>query len=216
VASVSLAPAAPAAPATAGALGRLRALSGKAVSLSLTYPVCAAVAGGVLVLLIASFALGRWSSSRPEPAAQAGGLPREHVPLNKDVLGAAKPGPVGKGGAAAAVPTTRAKGKWFLVIQQLKDVTQAEYDEAVRIADFCKKEGCPATVAQYTPAGRTGKQKYIVWSLTPFDSGDSAPGKAYAGKIEEIGKTYFAKHHTYQFRQKTAGGRFDPWFEQQR
>jgi hypothetical protein len=216
VASVP-APAAPAAPASAGAREWLLAVSGKRVRLSLTYPVCAAVAGGALVLLIGGFALGRWSAPRPE-AAEPAGLPlRDRVPMGKNVLGGAKLPPVGKGGApAAATPTTRAKGKWFLVIQTLGGMTRADFDEATRIADFCKKEGCPATVAEYTPnPARSTRKKYIVWSLTPFDTGDSEPAKAFAHKVEEIGKAYFGKYKTHDFRQKSANGRFEPWFEQQ-
>ncbi len=216
---------APASPASArrargGAGEPLLSVAGDRLRLSLNIAACAVAAAGLIALLAGAFALGYWrggaSAEGELAAAGAGGPLKDRTPFGRHVLDGRAKGGGGPSGKGVANPTgaDRQKGKWYLVIQALGGRTPEDLKEAARIAAFCKAHGEPATVAEYTTP-RSGKQRYIVWSLRPFGfSGKpSDEALAYARKIEKLGKEYFEKHKTYDFRQRTAGGNFDPWFE---
>jgi len=208
-----------ASPAEAGGPERLVTVTGDRLRLSLNYTTAAIAIGVLVVLVLMGFAIGRYAGGRGEPAKQ--GTMAERTPYSPDVVGGPKPAPAegtrtGTGtpvGGDAAADSAREKGKWYLVIQGLGGTRPADLEEAWRITTFCKANGVPAKPARYTaPSG--GKQRYIVWSLVPFDSAKDEKAWQYARKVEAVGKEYFAKYTTYDFRQRmAAGGKFNPWFE---
>jgi len=201
-------------PMASGAPEPIFVIAGDRLRLSLDYVRCAVAAGGLVVLLAVTFALGFWAGSGPKagPAAP-GGTMSERTPVGRHVLGGRKP--------SASGPTTqpvsgakRQKGKWYLVIQALEGTKQGDLDEAGRIVAYCAAKGKPASIARYThPKSR--RQRYIVWSLKPTDSPRGEEAKKQAVVIEAIGKEYFRKHKTYDFRQRMRDGKFNPWFEVQ-
>ena len=196
----------------AGAAEPLVAVVGDRLRLSLNYTSCAAVVMGLAILLVGAFALGWWGGAGRDVPEKPGGRLKDRTPMGRHVLGGTKP----PGGAAAtkkvaAGASERQPGKWYLVIQGLTGTAPGDLEEARRIADWCNQRKEPATVARYT-SPRSGKQRYIVWSLKPFDSPIGEPAKQYGAAIETLGRSYFAQHKTYDFRQRS-GGKFDPWFE---
>jgi hypothetical protein len=195
----------------------LFAIAGDRLRLSLDYASCAVAVLGLVALLAGAFALGYWSGSgRAENGEGAAGTMSQRTQFGKHVLGGAPPGRAdGSATKPAGTGSNRQKGKWYLVIQGLAGVSGADLDEAARIVAYCSAKGEPATVARYT-SRQSGKQRYIVWSLKGHDSSTSEEAKKHGMSIEGIGKEYFDKYKTYDFRQRKTDGRFDPWFEVQR
>jgi hypothetical protein len=194
----------------------LLAITGDRLRLSLDYVSCAVAVLGLIALLVISFALGYWAGTGRAPSeGRAAGTLSDRTPFGKHVLGGHAP----SGGAGTTRPTGtasgRVKGKWYLVIQGLAGVTGADLDEAARIVAFCSAKGQPATIARYT-SRQTGRQRYIVWSLKGHDAPTSEEAKQHAVTVEALGKEYFNRHKTYDFRQRKSDGKFDPWFEIQR
>lgn len=207
----------------AGEPERLLSVDGDRLRLSLNYTSCAVVAACVVVLLVGAFALGYWSGSSGGPAGaperRAGGPLKDRTPVGRHVLGGAVTSGGGPGEQRGPAASGRAQGKAYLVVQGLLGASDEDLEEAKRIAAWIGQQGEPATVARYTNP-RTGKQRYIVWSLKPFPGScihepDEA-ANAYARNIEVLGKRYFDKYKTYDFRQRMADGKFNPWFELQR
>ncbi|HOD79770.1 MAG: hypothetical protein BWX88_02176 [Planctomycetes bacterium ADurb.Bin126] len=154
---------------------------------------------GLVVLLAVAFLVGRSSVTVQQNLAALPGAP-----------GPVSQGPVVQGGAGvdqgqvpAAVPSRRIAGKYYLVIQGgLKDK-----EEGDRIAQFCYENGEPSTVSRYSQSNQ-----YFVLSMAPQDAPDSAAAIRHAQKIEELGKKYFQKHRTYDFRQRNRENKFQPTF----
>jgi len=175
----------------------------------LNYTHCILAAVGLVVVLVAAvwiaYAVGTGSQTTvpATPGPMAG-----KVPVGQHVLG----GSSGQPGAPVVSTSGRVQGKYYLVVQALVGVDQKDLAEAGRIATWCKENGENVTVAKYThPNSR--KQRYIVWSLRPFDSSSGNKTNAFARKMEALGKKYFKKYRTYDFRQQMASGKFDPWYE---
>ena len=208
----------PPVPAPAAAR-RLFAVAGDRLRLSLTYTHCAVAVLVLVGLLVGAFAVG-WHSGTPAVKPPEDRRPlAQRTPLGRHVLKSPVPAPAPAPGGGqkkvttpAAEASDRQRGKYYLVIQGIQGVSPADLDEASRIVEFCKAQGEKATVARYT-SKRTRKQRYIVWSLRPFDSATSEEGRKLARSVEALGKQYFAKYTTYDFRQRGASGKFDPWFE---
>jgi len=179
------------------------AIAGERLKLSLSYVSCAGGLAILAALLVVTFALGWWGGKRSGLAARRAG----DVPFNPAVA----PG-LGQRERQAPPPSAvRQKGKWYLVIQGLGGTKQADRDEAGRIIAFLAASGEQAGLATYKSS--TGAMQYIVWSLRPFDSPGSNAAQDFARQTEALGKKYFDKHKTYDFRQRTAANKFNPWFE---
>lgn len=201
----------------AGAAEPIVSIAGDRLRLSLSMVSCAAVVLGLLLVLTGAFGLGWWAGAPADaPDGPRGGSLRDRVAMGRHVLGGSG-GPGGGAKSTGGGPTWQ-KGKSYLVIQSLAGEAPADYQEAQRIAAFCNANGQPAAVARYTNP-RSGTKRYIVWSLTPFDAPTTRQAEQanrFALAIEALGKKYFAKHKTYDFRQRSAGKKFDPWFEEYR
>lgn len=176
----------------------------------LNYKHCILAAAGLIVVLIAAvwiaYAVGTGSQTKtppPGPGSMAG-----KVPAGKHVLG----GTDGQSGTPAVSASGRLKGKYYLVIQALAGIEEKDLAEAGRISSWCKANGEQVTIAKYTHRN-SSKKRYIVWSLRPFDSRSGQDALTYAKTVEALGKKYFAKYRTYDFRQRTSANKFDPWFE---
>jgi hypothetical protein len=197
------------APASPRASEPLISVAGDRLRVSMTYRTGALAATGLVILLVAGFSLGWWggaASVTPQAPALGNGKPMgKHVLAGPNAKGVQpKPKPV--------APGQRQPGKWYLVIQSMTGVEQQHLADAGQIVAFCKAQGHGATVARYNP--RSGKQRYIVWSLKPFDKAGSAEAQAYARQIEELGKKYRQAGGKYNFQQRTSpSAKFDPWFE---
>ena len=165
---------------------------GGRLTLSLNYVSCIVVAFGLIVVASLVFWLGR-------ATAQDGGQP---VQAGMQ----AEPGDEMTGGQPAYQAGPRQEGKHYMVIQMLKDASQASDEEAHTIAAWCTEHGEPATVARYD---RQGQWKIVVWSLRPFDKADKKSIDNHALYVEELGKRYFRKRQTYDFRQRRDGN-LDP------
>jgi len=183
--------------------------SGGQLSFKLSYTHCILAAVGLVLVLIAAVWIAYAAGGASHTTVTAGTGPvAGKVPVGKHVLGNG----AGKGKAPPVSASGRVLGKYYLVVQGLAGVKQEDLAEAGRIATWCKGNGEQVTVATYTHPNSL-KKRYIVWSLRPFDSRFGSEPLAFGKKIEALGKRYFAKYKTYDFRQQTSSGKFDPWFE---
>jgi len=165
--------------------------------LSLSYATCATAAMGLIVLLGVVFWLGRLTAKPGAPVEQAG-------------LGPKGTGPVQLGGVDAnasqstTMPSERVKGKYYLIIDRMKDQTEQDYLDAQAIVEYCRANGQPATVERHG-------SRYIVWSMTPFDSASSEEAMNFARRIEQLGREYEAPRgrNKYTFSQHR-GTQLDP------
>jgi len=196
----------PARPRQAPRTAPMIAPEGNRLKFSLSYYVCVGVLAGAVVLLALAFWLGYIAGS---PDAGNG--------AQQAKLGGQIPVPPGStggngGGPTQGTPTGRIAGKYYLIIQRLKGDTEADKAEADRIVSFCAEHGEPASVWEM-PIGSHGGKRYFVWSLRPFDAPDDPKGLEHAGRVEEWGREYFARHSTYEFLQRTGrDAPFDPTF----
>ena len=156
--------------------GRLR--------LSLNYISCMVAASGLVVLLLVAFWLGRATAGTGAQTPRGGiGLPAgEGAPQEE---------------AAREQPELpqRTAGMYYMVIQDLKGDDPEKESEAERIAKFSTDNGEPATVNMYYGS-------ILVWSLKPFNKEDTEGTRNHALLVEEIGKRYFERYRTYDFRQR--------------
>jgi len=175
-------------PASAGVAVVSKA-SGR-LDLSLNYVSCIAIGVVAVLLLAGAFWAGRATAGRGASAGP-GELPAtgETPPVDTAAIGQAPP----------SLPT-RIAGKYYLVIQQLKDDSVASKVEAQRIADFCGLNNEKAEVRKFQDA--RGRRFWAVWSLTPLDSDRSSEAEDHAKAVEAMGKRYFAKYQTYNFQQR--------------
>jgi len=204
-------------PAVPGAASRawssLASGAGGQLTLKLSYTHLLLAAAVLVLVLIVSVWIGYSLASAPSPAKPAANATMANkVPLGQHVVagpGVAKSGtPVAEAQASTAA---RVSGKYYLVIQSLVGASKEDQVEAEQIRAWCAQHDEPATVATHTLA-KTGRSRFIVWSLRPFDSSSSAEALNYGRKIEALGKKYNAQYKRYDFRQQR-DGKYDPWFE---
>lgn len=168
--------------------------AGGRLRLSLNYVSCLVVAFGLVVLASLSFWLGRATAEHEDQAIQA------NMRADLDGERAEREEP--------DRPRTRQAGKYYMVIQMLPDDSPGSEQEAIRIADWCSHpdNGEPATVNRYDLRGQS---RILVWSLKPFDKTDAKSIENHALLVEELGRRYFGKYGTYDFRQRHEG-KLDP------
>ena len=159
----------------------------------LTLPTVAwlGVGVGVLALVMVAFLVGRM-------------FPPTLEPILAPVGSGNGTGPETAGGASdGAGSGKRIAGKYYLVIQGIKDKNEAHYKDAEAIVAFLKANGVPASIHEL-------RSSYIVWSEDPMDKPDDAKALDYAKRIEDLGKKYKAVG-AYDFNQKgSPGGK--PWY----
>ncbi len=189
-----------------GAVERTFAIIGDRLRISLSHAGGVVAAAVVLLLVGGGFALGWWGGASWSRAAGPGPL-ADKTPLGRHVVRGK-----GRGKGKAPVPPAgdqRQSGKYYLVIQSLGGVAQTDLTAAGQIAAFCKAQSEGATIARYTD--RAGRQRYVVWSLRPFDSANSKDARDYALLIEELGRKYMQAGGRYNFQQRVrAGAKLDP------
>ena len=95
------------------------------------------------------------------------------------------------------------KGKYYLVVQGMRGMTDELRGEADAIAAFLNARGEPVKVMTF----RGPPAQYIVVSLRGFDLPDSPEAKRYLRAIEEQGKLYRGQGGRYDFKQGDNG-----WF----
>ena len=189
------------------------ALEDNRLKLSLSF-LTATVAGvGMLVLLLGSFWLGRYTA--PSSANELAGTGSRQS--KKDNGSRKDPDPGENKVPVRPVPITPVlqPGKFYLVIQTLMGSSSTDLADARKIQEFWDEKGLPAKVMSYTP--RPGSRpRYMVWSLKPFTlaetTGDEA--RSHARQVEELGKEYARKSSgRYSFNQgRDPQGRPEGWF----
>jgi hypothetical protein len=177
---------------TAGATPGWFEQAGGKVRLTLPTIAWLGVGAGMLALVMVAFLLGRMFP----PVDQALG---PILAGSGSGNGVESPG----GDADGARSGKRIAGKYYLVIQGIKDKNETHYKDAEAIVAFLKQNGVPASVHEL-------RSSYIVWSEQPMDRPDDAKALEYAKTIEELGKKYKAVGG-YDFNQKgNPGGK--PWY----
>lgn len=184
----------------------LLCLRGERLEISINFVIAMAVLGGLGVLLVGSFVVGRMTSPAPTgqetpKAAQAEPLPNIAPMYPIDGEGA-KP--------TLARSGYRNANRSYLVIETLKGNRDADFKEARRIIQFCAERNIPADFVQM---GSPPNQKIAVWCLLGFDSHRSGAAVQHAKNVEKIGAEYFKKHQTYKFLQRKGDkDKFRPFF----
>jgi hypothetical protein len=131
---------------------------------------------GLVVLMAVMFWLGH-ATARPKAPQQQPGQSlsdRTHV----------QPGVADPNRAAPPPSGDRIKGKYYLIIDRMKGLTDKDRLDAEAIIAYLKGHDTPATLAQLAD------KYWAVWSLTPFESPDSEQAKEFAKKIEDLGSAY--------------------------
>ncbi len=162
---------------------------GGKLRLCLDYTSCSVLAGVLILLLAITFVLGRatvGNSAGPDKADQSAGVTGGET----------------DGGTASGTANIqpRVVGKYYLVIQALKDE-----DEADKIVAYLGENDIGAQVMQY-------QDNLIVWSLDPYDIGDSPQAMQYIEAIKELGQRYLAVGGKHGFKQTQGNG----WWIQHR
>ena len=168
------------------------------LKVSLNYLTCMLVVAGLVLALVAAFVLGRATAPASPPVEKPGKATAGTGQGKATVRSARRP--------VTRMPQ-RISGKYYLVIESLKGKSPDDLAEAKRIAEFCKQNGEPAEPASMGT-------RYIVWSLTAFDSPRSEAAIRHARFIQDnLGKEYFnpAKNRHYKFLQMK-DGKFDPYY----
>jgi hypothetical protein len=203
------APAAPG-PATPPATPWL-ALHGQGLRVTLSWIWAGVAAAALLLVLLMSFWLGRATAPDAEPTVAPPTPPAEPGPEGiaplppderlQDVETAAQAVVESRSGQ-------RLPDRQYLVIQTLMGDSDADQDEAQRIASFVANRGLPADVVR---VGSGDRRKYAVWSLLGFRDRSSRSAQEHVEKVERIGKDYFDEYGTYDFRQVRGGQRRPFW-----
>ena len=173
------------------------ATSGRRLKVSLNYLSCTIVVLGLVLALAGAFALGR-ATAPASPVEKPGKTTAGTRQVKGPVRGTRPP---------VTRNPRRVLGKYYLVIESLKGKGLKDRAEAERIAEFCKQNGEPADV-------QSMGTKYIVWSLTGFDSPRSEAAIRHARFIQDnLGKEYFkpSENRIYKFLQMK-DGKFDPYY----
>jgi len=169
-------------PVMAKAGGRLR--------VSLSYAGCMAAALVLVALLVGAFWLGR--TTAPAPAGP--GMKAPYRPQLVETGKPAEPGSAANTTATMNLPK-RIAGKYYLVIESTGGSGDWHLEQARKIQKFCYENGEPSEVRQLGG-------KYVVWSLTPFDSSSSEQARQHAQAIEKLGGTYFRTYGSFRFQQR--------------
>jgi hypothetical protein len=173
-------------------------LEGDRLCVSVNFITAMLILGGVLVLLVTAFVLGRVTGgTSPEVQSPAGDEPAK-LALQ----------PVGDGAAKLAPPGQRDANRYYLIIETLKGKTDQDHDEAERILGFCLKQGLPADMVTI---GRPPNEKLALWCRLGYVSPTSPAAIEHARKAEAVGKEYFKEYGTYKFLQRRKG-KFSPFF----
>ena len=126
--------------------GRLR--------VSLNYVSSVVVLAGLLLLLIASFVLGR--KTAPQQVVTAAG-----EPVVREVM-------------------ARLPGRYYLAMATTAGAGEESRQQALAAQQYLQSRGLWADVGIDNPSH---PERYIVWSLMPYDSGSSAEATAYASRV---------------------------------
>ncbi len=189
-ASVSLGALEPAEPMVAFADGRVR--------ISVNLVTCAVAVMGLVFALGMMFYLGRVTGRAP---AVGGG----------EIAGGGAAAKAGAGEANwAEVLAKWTKGKYYLIIDRMRGMTDKDKEDALAIAEYCRRNGhpCEAVVLNSQPP------VYAVQSLEPFDGPTGPKNLEFAKVIEDLGKRYQPPpgRSKYTFSQKRRDGTLDPSF----
>lgn len=189
---------------------KILVIEDRRVNLSLSYVGAGVAVTGVLVLLLGAFLAGRYSAPGGQTAAvgPGGGGPssKKEAPGKGEGPHKGTPGKPVKGGKKPPAPAAvLQKGKFYLVIQHLMGSERDAREDGDKIVKFCGDNGCPAKIMRQRRS--SGQYMYMVWSLKPFDNGDSTNPAAllHAEKIDELGKRYFRLHGKYKLTQREGG-----------
>jgi len=169
-------------------------------------PVPLIAAAVAIALMIVTFVVGfiAGRASAPRDAVDQDGQ-TDVASVNTGQPDGGQPGPSG-----------RIDGMHYLIIQELVGGTAQDRADAFDIQSFCEGNGCPADVRRYTR--EDGKIVYAVVSFDPFELPGSPEAKAFALKIEELGRQYEAQGGNYRFQQRPSRTaelrpRYEPWRE---
>jgi hypothetical protein len=107
--------------------------------------------------------------------------------------------------APHASPAERIAGKYYLIIDRMQGIAQKDRADAEAIITYLKEKGESATLNKLA-------NRYLVWSLRPFDSPRSPEAMEFARSIERLGQQYRPPRgrSKYTFSQHKPGGELDP------
>ena len=179
-------------------------IEGDRIHFSLSFVTAMVVLGGVGVLLVAAFVLGRVTGGSGQTRTAPGTGSADEVPgrVESTTRAERSDGPV------RAVSGRRDPSRHYIIVETLKSNKDADKVEAEQIIEFCKLRDIPADMVLI---GRKPNTRVAVWSLLGFESNNSPDAIQHAEKVEEIGREYFEKHKTYKFLQRR-NGEFSPFF----
>lgn len=167
--------------------------------------------GTVLVLMVLTFVLGRVTAPRdatpPSSPVRQAAAPEDAGPAEAEAQeqpAIAGLNPLSTDPPVLSPPKQRDPGRNYLVIQMLGGADDVDYDEAMRIQSFMDEQGVP--VDAWT-VNVNGKPRLMVWSRLGFESPTSREAEALVDRVERLGKQYFQKYQTYDFRQRVDGRR---------
>jgi len=173
------------------------------LTFSVSYTKCFLAFAVLLVLLFGAFLLGRATAG----PAQTG----DHMDakFRTEVLGQ------GNGRQGQQVKPERIRGKYYLIVQRLKDTSASAAAEGQQIVDFLRQNGQWAEVKPFRT--QSGKKFYAVWSLQAFEVRSGQDNLKYAEKIEKLGQKYFRQYGSYKFQQRrSSSAALDPTYVQYR
>ena len=179
--------------------GPMLRIEGDRIRFSLNFVTAMVVLGGVGVLLVAAFVLGRVTGGGANsPGADEAGLP-EAPPIR------VKLAPVETSDDPIRTESgKRDPNRYYIIIETLKENKDADKAEADRIIKFCKSRDIPADMVLID-------LRLAVWCLLGFKSARSPAAIEHAKKVEELGREYFREYKTYKFLQRR-NGKFSPFF----
>ena len=183
--------------------GPMLRIEGDRIRFSLNFVTAMVVLGGVGVLLVASFVLGRVTGGGANsPGAAETGLPDAPPRRVKLAPVETSDDPI------RSESGKRDPNRYYIIIETLKKNENADKVEAERIIKFCKSRDIPANMVLI---GREPNLRLAVWCLLGFKSARSPEATKHAKRVEELGREYFKEYKTYKFLQRRKG-EFSPFF----
>lgn len=161
---------------------------GGRLNLSLNYLSSVVLLGGLLVLLLGAFVLGR--STAPQPQA---------------------PTEVNKAGTEPVITEKRVPGWYYLVVEAMNGNSTADIAQAEALKTYLDKHGVPVTMHGYDQNG----VRAILISRAGFENPQSPAAGEFVERVHQLGQQYADQFGSrFNFRPAKPGEDTGPWFVQ--